>query len=137
MSFLTQMGTATVPQVFTALASAGIVDTMSVSRTARTPDGMGGTTDGSTTTPYTNVPVSVEPDRKNGQRIDTQGKPVTVRTQILEFPNVQSGSLMVIDTATDKLVINARSPYPARTYRILCPADDVEAVNRFVCVLEG
>ncbi len=134
-ALLTRLGESVIPGVFTQLAAAGVMETMSVSRTARTADGMGGTTDGSVTTPYTNVPVSVEIDKKGG-RIDIQGKPVAVQTYILEFPMVQSGSLIVIDLATDRLITNTRSLQPAKTYKIICPADDAAVVNRFVCVRE-
>lgn len=121
--------------VMPALANAGAVETMSVSRTAKVSDGAGGQTDGTVTTPYTNVPVNIERDR--GNRIDAQGKPIAVQTYYLEFPTqTTTGSLISIDLTTDKLVVNARTPYPARTFKIICPANDAEVMNKFICVEE-
>jgi hypothetical protein len=123
--------------VMPALATAGVVETMSVSRTARTSDGAGGYTPGTTTTPYTSVPVAVEIDRK-GQRYDTNGKLIAQQTYILTFPTqTAAGSLISIALDTDLLIVNARSPLPARTYRIIAPADDAGVVNAFVCVREN
>lgn len=133
---LTELGSDVMPEVFSDLADEEIVETMSVSRTAQTADGMGGFTDGSTTTSYTSIPVAITIDSRGG-RIDAQGKPIAVQTYILEFPTVTSaGSLISIDLKTDKLIVDARSPYPARTYRIICPTDEMEVMNRFVCVKE-
>jgi hypothetical protein len=135
---LTQLGNTIMPQVFTALSAAGVVETMSVSRSAATRGAMGGSTaNGTTTTPYTSVPVSVEVDKKGG-RIDAQGKPIALQTYILEFPVLTSaGVLITIDLATDKLIVDARSPIPARTYKIECPADDTMVINRYVCTQES
>lgn len=130
------LGSTMAVSVMPALANAGAVETMTVSRTARTSDGAGGTTDGSTTTPYTNIPVAISPDKK-GNRFDAQGKPVTAKTDILTFPTqTAAGSLISIDLTTDKLIVAARSPYPARTYLILSPDDDMEVMNNFVCARE-
>ena len=132
----TQLGVTVMPQVMAALAGADIVETMSVSRTAAAQGAMGGIGQGSVTTPYTSVPVSIEVDKKGG-RIDAGGKPIALQTYILEFPVVTSaGSLISIDLATDKLIVDARSPIPARTYKIECPADDTMVVNRYVCTQE-
>lgn len=125
--------------VMPALANAGVVETMTVSRTARVPDNAGGFIPGAVTTPYTNLPVAVEVDKKGqrSQRYDAQGKLIAVQLFILIFP-VQTidGSLIQIDLDTDKLIVDARSPLPARTYRILSPADDAGVVNAFLCVHE-
>ena len=118
-----------------AFAGAGLTETMSVSRTAQTADGMGGFTDGTVTTPYTSVPVSIKTDK--GTRYDSQGKPITAQTYTLEFPTVTSaGSLISVNLATDKLIVDARSPFPARTFLIICPADDMEVMNQYVCIRE-
>ena len=136
MSLLTTLGTSVTPAVMAAFADAGICELMDVSRTAQTADGMGGFTNGTVTTPYTSVPVDISIDSRGG-RIDAQGKPIAVQTYILEFPTVTSaGSLISIDLKTDKLAVAARSPYPARTYRIICPTDEMEVINRFICVKE-
>jgi hypothetical protein len=133
---LSQLRTSVMPQVFAALGNSGVVETMSVSRTAQTSDGAGGFTAGSVSTPYTSIPVDVKLDTK-GNRVDAQGKPVALQTYILTFPVTKTdGSLITIDLATDRLVTDAVSPYPAKTYRIISPADDAGVVNAFVCVRE-
>jgi len=136
MSVLDTLGTVMATGVMPALANAGVFETMSISRTAKARGAMGGSsTSGATTTAYSNVPVSVEVDKKGG-RIDAQGKPIALQTYILEFPVTQNGSYMDIDISTDKFIVNVRSPIPARTYKIQCPADDCKVVNRYVCTEE-
>ena len=133
--FLTKLG-AKAPVLMNRFAARGICETMSISRTAKARGAMGGSsTSGATTTAYSNVPVSVEVDKKGG-RIDFQGKPIALQTYILEFPVTQNGSYIDIDISTDKFIVNARSPIPARTYKIQCPADDCKVVNRYVCTEE-
>lgn len=133
---LSQLRTSVMPQVFAALGNSGVTQTMSVVRTPQVSDGAGGFTAGTPTNAYTSVPVDVKVDTK-GNRVDVQGKPVALQTYILTFPVTKTdGSLITIDLATDRLVTDAVSPYPAMTYHIICPADDAGVVNAFVCVRE-
>jgi hypothetical protein len=120
-------------QVMPALGNAGVTETMSVSRTAQTQGTMGGVGQGSTTTPYTNIPVSVEPDSKSGRRVDLQGKPIALPTNILVFAKLTSaGALIDINIATDKFIVNPRPPLPARTFKIDLPIAN-SVMNQFVC----
>ena len=136
MGFLTTLGTSVTPQIMAAFAGAGLTETMSVSRTAQTADGMGGFTDGTVTTPYTSIPVSIKTDK--GTRYDSQGKPITAQTYTLEFPTVTSaGTLISVNLATDKLIVDARSPFPARTFLIISHANDSEVINQFICIEES
>ena len=126
------MATAVMP----ALANAGVVETMSVVRTPQVEDGAGGFTPGTPTNAYTSVPVAVEIDKK-GNRVDAAGKLIALQTYILTFPSqTTAGALIDIDLATDRLVVNARSPQPAKTYKIVCPAEEMGVVNAYVCVRE-
>lgn len=137
MGVLDTVGQVMARTVMPALGNIGSIETMSVSRTARVSDGAGGYTTGATTTPYTSVPVAVEIDGK-GNRLDRQGKLIAEQTYILTFATqTEAGSLISIDLDTDVLIVNARSPLPARTYHIKSPADDAGVVNAFICTREN
>ena len=128
----TTMATAVMP----ALANAGVVETMSVVRTPQVSDCAGGFTPGTPTNAYASVPVAVEIDKK-GNRVDAAGKLIALQTYILTFPSqTTAGALIDIDLATDRLVVDARSPQPAKTYKIVCPAEEMGVVNAYVCVRE-
>ena len=136
MGVLDTLSTTMATGVFPALANAGVVETMSVSRTAQTADGMGGFTDGTVTTPYTNIPVNIT-EATGGDLLDLQGKPIVGVPYVLGFPMVTTtGTLISIVMATDKLLVDARSPFPARTFRIHKPSTDSNVINRFVCTEE-
>ena len=97
---------------------------------------MGGFTDGTVTTPYTNIPVNIT-EATGGDLLDLQGKPIVGVPYVLGFPTVTTtGTLISIVMATDKLLVDARSPFPARTFLIICPADDMEVMNQYVCIRE-
>jgi hypothetical protein len=113
-----------------------VVETMSVVRTPQVPDGAGGFTPGTPANAYASVPVAVEIDKK-GNRVDAAGKLIALQTYILTFPSqTTAGALIDIDLATDRLVVDARSPQPAKTYKIVCPAEEMGVVNAYVCVKE-
>jgi hypothetical protein len=110
-------------------------------------DGAGGFTPGTPTNAYTSVPVAVEIDKK-GNRVDAAGKLIALQTYILTFPtqmpgvfddltdDITPGALIDIDLADDRLVVDARTPQPAKTYKIVCPAEEMGVVNAYVCVRE-
>lgn len=138
MSVLNTLGQTVLPDVFSSLKQAGLVETMTVkAESAATTGSGGGRIKGSVTDAYTNVPVAVEQTGERPKGVEAGSKTVpTVRFK-LTFPTHQNGSRLNIDAKLHRFIVNARGNEPAKTYRAIATPDDNGVVYEVIAEKEG
>lgn len=135
---LNDLGQTILPNVFSSLNTAGLVDTMTVkSESATSTDSGGGRIKGTASDAYTSVPVSYEPVT-SGKRIIGGDKAISTMQYALTFPtHTSAGSRINIDPKIHRLVVNARGNEPAKTFRIIAVQDVSGVVFECICEREG
>lgn len=137
MGVLNDLGQTIIPQVFSSLNSAGLVDTMTIkSESSTSTDSGGGRIKGTASDAYTGVPVAYEPARTD-KRIIGGDKAISSMQYVLTFPTHQSGTRINIDPKIHRFVVNARGNEPAKTFRIIAIRDDVGVAFEAICEREG
>lgn len=134
---LNDLGQTILPNVFSSLNSAGLVDTMTIKAESASSQGTGGgRIKGTATDAYTSVPVSYEPTQA-GKRITSGDKPISSQQYTLTMPTHQSGSRINLDPKIHRLIVNSRGNEPAKTFRIIAVGDISGVVFEVICEREG
>ena len=135
---LNDLGQTVLPNVFSALQSAGLVDTMTIkAESAATTGSGGGRIKGTVTDAYTNVPVAVEQTGERPKGVEAGSKTVPTVRYKLTFPTHQNGTRINVDATLHRFVVNARGNEPAKTYRAIATPDDNGVVYEVIAEKEG
>lgn len=136
---LNDLGSAVLPQVFSSLKTAGLVDTMTIkAESATSTDSGGGRVKGTASDAYTLVPVSYEPLRNTrGARFQAGDKAVSTQQYLITLPTHHGGSRINLDPKIHRFVTNTRGNEPAKTFRIISVGDVSGVVFEVICQREG
>lgn len=110
-------------QVVPSLAQGIFPDRMNIVSRASLQDDFGGAYEGSSSTSYSSVPVSVEPEKQSGERVVVGEGLDTRQRYVLRFPAYQNGSRINLDDSVHKLVVLARGSEPEKTFVTYKPRD--------------
>lgn len=131
---LNDLGQNIIPDVFSALAGAGLGETVTIAREQEVSDG-GGSSRKTWTNQYENILVPPIKS-KSGNKFEAGMRLVSVTEYEITLPATSEGTLLDVKV-NDRIIVTARGQEPQRTFRIENIAHKSGVVNVATCYLEN